>query len=205
MYWIYAWHDSDIMDYFNASYNDTASISFPKEIFSSPTEERLAYDLIHLARHCGSSFVDWKRIAKIPVKESCNYDKLIAGGFALLEENYIRTHAFSYYVKIPLKNMRKAIFENHFSVRENIAGYSRMIMSIRTVFILLGLIACLVYRHHDLFKMIFLFYIVHLIFFCAILRQVEIRYFFQADVMLWIAACCLLSGKFFLRKDASLK
>jgi hypothetical protein len=205
MYWMYAWHDSDIMAYFNTAYNDQAEMKFPKEIFSNPVEEKLAYDLIRLGRSCGSGFIDWKRIAMLPHKETnCNHDKLISDGFTFLRDSYASSHPFEYYVKVPLLNIKKALLVNEISSRQqSILKFSKSIMSVRTGMIILGIFACILFWRHDFFKLLFIFFLIYLVFFCAVLRQVEIRYFYQADAMLWIAASCLLMKRLFRQPDVS--
>jgi hypothetical protein len=205
MYWMYAWHDSNIMDYFDAAYNDKAAIKFPEEIFNTPTEEKLAYDLILLGRSCGSSFIDWKRIAELPHRRTnCNYDQLITNGFRFLEESYASSHPFTYYVKVPLLNAKKALFIGDISSRhQQIPKYSRIIFILRTIMILLGIFACVIFWRHDFFKLLFIFFIISLVFFCAVLRQVEVRYLYPSDAMLWIASSCLLMKKLFKAQETS--
>ena len=73
-------------------------------------------------------------------------------------------------------------------------------MKVLILFLFIGLWACFYYRKLDYFRMTFMFYAGIYFFIISILRQVEMRYLFQADVLMLIAAAAFLSEKFFKKK-----
>ncbi|MGZ4037426.1 MAG: glycosyltransferase family 39 protein, partial [Bacteroidia bacterium] len=178
VYWMYSWHDVDMLDYFNAAYNDAAPIAYPKDIFNSPAEEELAHNLIKLGRRCGSSFAYWKKMKGLPPPEcNCNNDKLIGRGFDLLRRNYIRTHFFVYYIKVPLQNMARALFKNSLTTPQgNIDILFKIVMGLRSALLLMGIAVCIAYRRHDFFVFNLIFFVVYYIFICAVFRHLEMRY-----------------------------
>lgn len=201
MYWMYAWHDADMLGYFNKMYVDSAELNFPKEIFSSSAEERLAYNLVKLARRCGTSFVYWKQIKGLPLPEvSCNEDQLIGRGFDLLRRNYAKAHPFNYYIKIPLQNLSTAFFKSSLTEpQSNIEGLFRWVMGLRSLLLITGLIACMVFRRSDLFVLSFVFFWVYYIFICGVFRNLEMRYILPADVLMIVIASGWLGS--FLPKE----
>jgi hypothetical protein len=196
VYWMYAWHDVDMLDYFNAVYNDDLPINYPSEIFNSPTEEKLAHDLVLLGRRCGSSFAYWKKVKGLPPQKfNCNNDKLIGRGFDLLRRNYIKTHFFVYYVKVPLQNFGKAFFKNSLTTSQgNLDILFKAVMIFRSFLLLIGIVACVVFRKNDFFVFSLLFFFFYYFFICAVFRHLEMRYLLPADVLMLFISTAWLSG-----------
>jgi hypothetical protein len=203
VYWMYSWHNCDMLHYFNNAYDDSKPIDYPKEIFNSPSEEKLAHDLIMLGRTCGTSFAWWKKMKSLPPqKVKCNYDKLIGRGFDVLRNNYIKTHPFVFFIKIPIENLGKAFFKNSLTNSgSKVDGIFAIMMIFRSVFLLTGILACLLYWENDYFKMSFIYFWVMYIFICGVFRQVEMRYVLPADVVMLVASCCLI-GKYLPEKNS---
>ena len=206
MYWLYAWHSDQPDEYLAYSYKTDREIIFPDEIFSSESEKQLAINAVQLAQRCGTSFIEWQREAG--KKTGCYgcYDNLIARGFRMLKHNYRVNHPFNYYIKVPLINLRKAFFKT--SLTNSVIGPQdvfKIVMVFRCIFLFLGVFAVFLYWKMDYFKISFLFFLVIYIFVVAELRQVEMRYLFQADVLMLMAATAFISNKIFRTDKESQK
>ncbi|MBP7810183.1 MAG: glycosyltransferase family 39 protein [Bacteroidia bacterium] len=190
MYWLYAWHDGDPDEYLEYSFRLDKPVKFPEEIFENEYEKKLAYNLVRLAQHCGASFIVWQRGAEWEHKQhNCNHTALISRGFNLLKNNYKTNHPVVYYIKVPLQNLKKAFFKSDLKNPQNVNGFLFVVaMIFRSLMLFIGLIACLVNWRIDYFKICFMFFAIIYFVICFILRQVEIRYLFQADVLMLIAS-----------------
>lgn len=199
MFWLYAWHDGDPDEYLEYSFKLDREVKFPDEIFENEYEKKLAYDLVRLAQHCGSSFIVWQRGAEWEHKNhNCNHTALISRGFDLLQRNYKMNHPFIYYVKVPFLNLKKAFFKSSLKNKHHVnTAMFIVVMIFRSLMLFLGLLACLKFWKNDYFKMSFIFFFVMYVLVSFILRQVEIRYLFQADVLMLIAATALVSDKIY--------
>jgi hypothetical protein len=76
----------------------------------------------------------------------------------------------------------------------------RIFMVLRSFLLFIGLAACFVYRKIDYFKITLIFFLAIYFLVTSLLRQVEMRYLFQADVLLLLAATTFLAEKFFRKK-----
>jgi hypothetical protein len=172
-------------------------LKFPEEIFNSEAERELAVSTIRLAQKCGSAFVVWTRKPELQ-EVGCygKYDQLITNSFNMLKDNYIRTHPFQYYIIIPFQNLMKTFLK--FSLQNPALAPSvpfAITMLFRSFFLLLGLFACWYYRRIDYVKISFLYWAGIVLFVCFILRQVEMRYLFQADILMLLMASVLVADK----------
>lgn len=195
MYWLYAWHDDHIDEYLSYSYRLEKEIIFPDEIFASETEKQLALNTVKLAQMCGTSFVTWQRLSpEEHAKRSCNKNELISKSFDLLKESYRKRNPLRYYVSVPVQNLRKAFFK--FSLLDS-HRMSPLIfkpmMIFRCLLLFLGLLACFIYRKNGFFILCALYFGVIYFFICFILRQVEMRYLYEADVLMLICASVLIT------------
>lgn len=202
MFWLYAWHDGDPDEYLEYSFKLDKEVKFPEELFENAYEKKLAYDLVHLAQHCGSSFIVWQHGAEWEHKNhNCNHTALISRGFDLLHRNYRMNHPFVYYVKVPFQNLKKAFFKSSLKNQHHVNLTLFGIVAIfRSVMLFMGILACCIFWKNDYFKMSFIFFAVMYILVSFILRQVEIRYLFQADVLMLIAATTLIGDRLYKLK-----
>ncbi|HWY10732.1 MAG TPA: glycosyltransferase family 39 protein, partial [Bacteroidia bacterium] len=147
MSWIYSWHNCDAEDCWIYIYDLEKEIHFPDEIFSTPTEKKIATDLVVLAQRKGSGFSIWRnRNDPEKIDSSGKYDALINRGFDLLEHNFKATHPFTYYVKIPLQNLSKAFFKNSLTFEGPTPPLIfKVTMIVRTFLVLLGIFSCFYY------------------------------------------------------------
>jgi hypothetical protein len=201
MYWLYAWNSDQPDDYLAYAYKPEREIKFPEEVFANETEKQLATNTIRLAQRCGTSFIEWQRDQGIKTKCYGCYDDLIARSFALLKNNYKRDHPFNYYIKVPLQNSAKAFFKSSLTISGSAPEtIFKIVMWMRSLLIFIGLGACFYYRKMEFFKITFIYFAVKYIFIVAVLRQVEMRYLFQSDVMIILAATAFIADKFFNKK-----
>lgn len=201
MYWLYAWHNDQPDDYLAYAYHLEREIVFPDEVFASEAEKQLAVNTVKLARKCGTSFISWQREAG--VKEKCYgcYDRLIARSFKLLKKSYKTNHPFNYYFKIPFQNLKKALFKTSLTYRNMAPEIPfKIFMAIRCLLIFIGLFACFSFWKEDYFKITLIFFCAIYFLVTALLRQVEMRYLFQVDVLILLAATAFLAEKFFKKK-----
>lgn len=199
MFWLYAWHDGDPDEYLEYSFNLEKEIKFPGDIFENAYEKKLAHDLVYLAQHCGSSFIVWQRGAAWEHKNhNCNHTALISRGFDLLQRNYKMNHPFIYHLKVPFLNLKKAFFKSSLKNKHQVNdALFIIVMVFRSLMLFLGLFACILFWKTDYFKMSFVFFCVMYVMVSFILRQVEIRYLFQADVLMLIASASFVADKFY--------
>jgi hypothetical protein len=195
MYWLYAWHKDQPDEYLAYAYKLDREIIFPEEVFASETEKQLAVNTIKLAQRCGTSFVEWQRDAGKKIKCYGCYDELIEQSFSFLKESYKSNHPFNYYIGVPLANLKKAFFKTSLTNSQTAPGWLfKFVMLLRCTLIFTGLFACFYYWKNDLYKVIFGFFVVKYLFVTAILRQVEMRYIFQSDVLIIIGAVVFIAS-----------
>ncbi len=203
MSWVYSWHNCDAEDCWIYVYDLEKEIDFPDKIFNTPTEKKLASDLVILAQRQGTGFLVWRnRNETNKINYGGKHDALINRGFNLLERSFKINHPFIYYVKIPLQNLRKALFKNSLTFEGPTPSFIfKFIMIARTIFVLLGIFACFYYWRSDYFKISLFFSMGIYLFFSFVFRHVEMRYLFQADVLMMVAAMVFIAEKIF-RRDA---
>ena len=77
----------------------------------------------------------------------------------------------------------------------------KITMIFRTTFLLVGILACLIFWKNDYFKISFIYSGGIYFFICFILRQVEMRYLYQADIVMLIAAVAFVVDWILRRKQ----
>jgi hypothetical protein len=126
----------------------------------------------------------------------------VARLFNELRENQIKYNPFNFYVKVPLKNLQKALFKVKLSDNDSIARkLGSYLLYYRTILIFIGMIGVFF-----LFKsrvtipigvFVSLFFAMLYIYLCAgtspQCRNIEMRYFLQADVLMIIPAAFLIA------------
>jgi hypothetical protein len=202
MYWLYSWHNDHIDEYLSYSYRLEKEIIFPDEVFGSETEKKLAINTVKLAQTCGTSFVTWQRLSpEENLKQACNKNALISKSFNLLHHSYRKRNPFQYYISVPLQNLRKALFKFSLLNPNRVSPLLfKSMMLCRCLMLFLGLMACFVFRKNYFFRMSLLYFTVIYFFMCFILRQVEMRYLYEADILMLLCAATLAANKFFGNK-----
>lgn len=182
--WLYSWtHNADA--YLDSIANPQYSISFPEEVFPKPIDKTIADSVISLARNCGSGFYFWLHNKKTEKHSNCNLK--VESGFNYLEQSYKEAHPIRYYTYVPLLNLKKAVFKNELkSGSHNVIA--KALFSYRTIIIIISLVGLFLFiRTKELYPLIFFFLFMYL-FICVMMRQVEMRYLLQADIILLIGS-----------------
>jgi hypothetical protein len=202
--WIYCW--STDADFYLSKIASTDEIDFiPKSTFTSEADEKLFFSALTEARHCGSGFYNWKTNKRLD-QENCNAD--LAKQFEKLKSNYIKNNLFKYYTSVPLKNILKAFFKNDLTeANYNLNSSTLKSLSVpvlfiyRSILVVLGFITCFVYIRKREIKVILFFTSFMYLFISCIIRQVEMRYLLQADIILLIPTSLLITNLVSYLKD----
>lgn len=177
--WIQTW-GTDVNKIIGEFIRDDFS-SVPDHIMEiSGGKEKLQF-LIDKGTYCGGGFHFWMNNEHIP-KNKNRCDKEIYDEFMEMTNKVKSEYPFEYYFKVPLSNIKKAFFKS--GTANNTSSFVKLIFLIRTLFVILGFIGIiLVLKKIDFLT--FYFYPVFMYFFiCVIIRQLEMRYLLQADVVL---------------------
>lgn len=170
--------------------------SFPEIAYGNSLEDSIKLErAIYLAKNCGSGFSFktgyWKN--KIyPDQKNCNEE--ISKLFYELRENQMRNNKFNFYVKVPLKNLYKAIFKFRFS--ENSSKFKKLATILffwRTFLLIIGIVGALYSFKSDELSQISILFMISIYFVLCFgtapfMRNIEIRYFLPADVLLLFPA-----------------
>jgi hypothetical protein len=169
-------------------------VDFPKGIKFSSSDSTLLSRAFYLSKNCGKGFSKWRGYWKTPItQEDCNDS--ISLLFSQLREKQMIENPFNFWIYLPIQNLNKAIFKDKlYDTSSSIRKIASSLFYYRTFLILLGLF-CSLY----LFKMENLnllaitaigFFIMLYLSLCAgtgpLMRNIEIRYFLPADVLLLI-------------------
>lgn len=179
-------------------------VQFPKIAYIN-TEDSLKLErAIYLAKNCGSSFSNWKGYWKEPftvTDSNCNQE--IAILFHELKKSQIKTNPLNYYLLVPLQNLKKALFKLTLNNPSStlVKVISTVLFSYRSLLLLLGIFgAFLMIKQNNLrpYGLIILGYFLLLYFMLcfgtgAQFRNIEMRYFLQADVLMLFPAAFLIS------------
>ncbi len=177
-------------------------VVFPPESYRNPEDSLMLERAVTLAQDCGSGFSHKKGYWKAPFDEpNCNRE--IKALFDTLRQNQIRYHPWNFYVKVPLKNLQKAVFKTSLTDNEGIIRKLASLLFIyRTALILAGLLAAFtICCRKQLRKGSVLAPPVYAVFLYLVLcagtaeqmRNIEMRYFVPADVLLLLPAAFLFS------------
>ena len=171
--------------------------TWPKQAYISTEDSLLLERAVWLSKHCGEGFSYWRGYWKEPVNpdEACTGE--IAEIFNYLRERQIRENPWNFYVRVPLQNLRKAVFKTTL-IYEPVTQLARQLSTYlflyRTLMIFLGLAGVIfLIRERNVYGFIFLAYFAFLYLLLSAgtsvqMRNIEIRYFLHADVLLLIPA-----------------
>lgn len=174
--------------------------TFPNVKLDSKQDSLLLKKAIHLCKNCGSGFSNKLGYWKSPIKANApNCNKEISNIFNELRNKQIKNHPINFYLFVPLKNLKKAIFKNKlYDNKSNSRMFASSLFYLRTFLIILGLIGLifLLKTNKNLSIIILCFFITVYFTLCfgtkPFMRNIEIRYFLFPDVLL------LLPGAYFI-------
>jgi len=172
------------------------TVFFPKEAYVTREDSLKLEEAVYLSKNCGSGFSEWRGYWKTPITgENCN--EKIKKLYDELRLNQKRQNPLNYYLIIPLKNLQKAIFKTKLydtkSVGRKIAS---LLFIYRTLLIILGLIGITIMLKHNICPqiswLILTYFLLLYLLVCAgtgpDFRNIEMRYFLPADILLLISA-----------------
>ncbi len=186
-------------------------VEMPAIAYSLPGDSAKLEMAIYLAKNYGSSFSHWRGYWKEPFKAP-NKNQEINVLFNSLRENQIRNYPFRYYVYLPLQNLSKAFFKIKLNDSKSfIRKLASSLFIYRTLLLLLGVWGVFkLWRRKAMNPFIpvaFVYFIMLYITLCAgtgpQFRNIEMRYFLPADILMLIPAAYLLYHfyeKFFTKK-----
>jgi Gpi18-like mannosyltransferase len=181
------------------------TVVFPKESYRTVEDSLMLEKAVYMAKNCGRGFSEWEGYWKetiliFDITSDCSAE--VAAIFNQLRKNQIKHNPFNFYVKLPLKNLKKAIFKSGLQAKATFARtLGENLFYYRSLLILLGLIGCWKMiktresRYLGLFTGLFFAMLYGYLCFGTSpqCRNIEMRYFLQADVLMLIPAAFLLS------------
>lgn len=180
-------------------------VVFPKVAYTSVDDSLKLEYAVSLAKTCGSGFSKWDGYWKAPIlqdntQKDCAPE--IAQIFNELREKQKNVNPFNFYVKVPLQNLKKALFKSDLADNSTparrLGGY---LFYYRSVLLLAGIvgIAIMLYKKQSVYTAIAIgsFFVLLYIYLCfgtsPQCRNIEMRYFLQTDILMLIPAAYLLS------------
>ena len=184
---------------------------FPDLCYKNKADSLKLESVIYLAKTCGSGFSRKEGYwAQKITEEKSNCDSKIADIFNSLRKNLIKENKLNFYLLVPLDNLKKAIFKYNPSNNLNDSLIKKIMFLYRTLLILLGAIGLfsLYKKQMPLFTIISLTFISIYGVLCfgtsPFMRNIEIRYFLQADILLIIPAANFIYNSYLFFKNKSI-
>jgi len=182
-------------------------VSFPKEAYINKEDSLKLEKAVQLSKNCGSGFSNWQGYWNEPIEgDNCNEE--IARLFTELRENQIKNNTLNFYLWVPLKNLKKALLKTRLSdTGSMIRKLASLLFYCRALLIFIGLAGCIMMiKNKNHYGIVFLLYFFSLyILLCfgtgVQFRNIEMRYFLPADVLLLIPAAYCISKIFTLLKQ----
>jgi 4-amino-4-deoxy-L-arabinose transferase-like glycosyltransferase len=170
-------------------------VEYPAIAYSSKEDSLKLGKAISLSKNCGFGFSHWGGYWKSEVAADSSCTPEIAALFDELRKRQMKENPLNFYLWVPLQNLQKAFFKFSLngpsSVTKKLAS---LLFILRTAFIFLGLYALIMElrnRRHVAIMLLILFYFIMVYMYLCFgtqpqCRNIEIRYFLQADVLLLI-------------------
>jgi len=190
-------------------------VIFPKESYMNKEDSLKLEQAVYLAKNCGRGFSEWAGYwkATIPIFDTANDCSMeVARLFDELRQNQIKQHPFNYYVKVPLKNVQKAMFKSgltdNASISRKLGGYLFYYRTLLLILGIVGIVLCFKKKQsRGIALLVGLFFCMLYVYLCfgtsPQCRNIEIRYFLQADVLMLIPAAFLFSKLNFIDRLVS--
>ncbi len=176
-------------------HNET--VTFPKEAYLSKEDSLKLERAVYLSKNCGSGFSHWRGYWKEPVTVgNCNEE--IKRLYDELRLNQAKNNPLNYYVILPLQNLKKAILKMKlYDTKSTGRKIASLLFIYRTLLIILGLLGIfLIFKENKKYSyfawIILSYFLILYLLICAgtgpDFRNIEMRYFLPADVLLLITA-----------------
>ena len=179
-------------------------VTFPKESYVTVEDSLKLERAVYLAKNCGRGFSEWAGYHKatIPIYDTAHdCSDEVAKLFNELRQNQIKYNPYNFYFKVPMKNLKKAIFKSDLSDNASLARkLGAYLFFYRTLLIIIGIIGLIFIIKQKSTRaiglLIALFFGMLYFYLCfgtsPQCRNIEMRYFLQADVFLLFAAAFAL-------------
>jgi hypothetical protein len=189
----------------------TKKVIWPQAAYLDAGDSILLDSVVQLCRTCGTGFSFWgisEEIRTTHVAPAENCDTLIDKIFTSLYLKQKSKNVFSYWIKVPLGNLKKCFFKyNLYGNKSKLVKLlSSSLFLFRTLFIFLGLWGIFVAIRNRFLNKGFLilvsFFMIAWYFYLSFFwRNIEIRFLLQCDILLLIPAAYLLTRLFFKKSD----
>jgi hypothetical protein len=129
-----------------------------------------------------------------------NCNTVISAGFKQLRLDYARRNPVSYWFGVPSENLVKTFFKSGLAAESQTGGVGakelavKALFGYRTALLLLGILGLWQYRKVRGLWPIAIYAASIIFFICFLMRNLEMRYLLQADVLLLLPAALVLGG-----------
>jgi hypothetical protein len=183
-------------------------VTYPAPGLLNPKDSADLVRAMEMSKECGLGFSRWVGYWKAPVKRGEDCSKEIAEIYRKLRLQQSHDNPFNYYFKVPLTNLRKAIFKLKLTdTSTTVRKMASLLFVLRTIMIVAGLTGLILMfrdKANPVIASICLLYFILLYGYLCFgtgdqCRNIEIRYFLPADLLLLIPASYLF-GRISMKK-----
>ena len=178
-------------------------VIFPDEAYTIKSDSIKLERAVWLAQNCGSGFSHksgfWKQPFDVP---NCNEE--IRKLFTELRDSQVKNNPWNFYVKVPVQNLKKALFKTGLNDQGSwVRKMASLLFYYRSLMLLLGIVGA-VYAIRTCpqalpgILVILGYFLLLYLMLCAgtslQMRNIEMRYFLPADVLMLIPASFLVNS-----------
>jgi hypothetical protein len=177
-------------------------VKIPDVLKDNPEEVAYLTELFEKSKTCSRGFSYWAN-AKRKYQKEIGCTEEITAQFQELRKKHIKMYPLNFYVILPLKNLKKALFK--LSLNDTSTLIKKVASSLfifRTLLIILGILGLIfMYRNTVNKEMTFLiasFFLLLYLMLCGgtspQMRNIEVRYFVHADILLLLPASYFINS-----------
>ncbi len=178
-------------------------VEWPRTAYFSEGDSAKLARVTYLSQNCGRGFSHWREYWKESVGDD-NCNKEIKEIFDELRKEQIEKNSFHFWVVLPLQNLKKAVFKLTLYDTSTLARKAASLLFVyRTLLLLIGIFGC-----YSLLKsnqpgayfggVALSYFLILYITLCAGVgpqfRNIEMRYFLQADIIMLIPAAFVIAN-----------
>jgi len=182
------------------------TVDFPPAAYAISGDAEKLNRAVALAQTCASGFTYWKSSVRPPLTgPNCNDE--VARLFGELRASQYRHNRWNAYVRVPLQNLRKALFKTQLMESTGIRRLASLLFVYRTLLLAAGIAGAFLLIRSDvdrtgLTTIALAYFAVWYLLLCAgtlpQLRNIEMRYLLPADVLMLFP----VAGSFGARRDS---
>ena len=172
-------------------------VEWPKDSYLSSEDSLKLERVTYLSQNCGRGFSYWREYWKQPITNSnCNIE--IKQIYDDLRQEQIENNPINFWIKVPLQNFKKALFKlTLYDTKTFIRKAASLLFIYRTFLLLIGMFGLwLMFKQRETLRnasiVIGLYFIALYIVLCTgtspQFRNIEMRYFLPADILMLIPA-----------------